>query len=75
MDIREDPYVPIILGRPFLCSTCAIIDVKIWTLSMEIGIEILDFIMTTMMEDPYMEVAFYLIEVEKQEPPESGEKN
>lgn len=64
-DIRENPHVPIIFGRSFLCTTCTIIDVKKRTLSMEVGIEGLDFIMITMMEDPYTEVSYYLIEVAK----------
>lgn len=28
MDIKEDFSIPIILGRPFLATPCAIIDVK-----------------------------------------------
>ncbi|XP_058760736.1 uncharacterized protein LOC131634074 [Vicia villosa] len=61
--IREDPRVPFIMRRSFLCTACTIIDVKSGTLSMEVGVERLDFIMTTMMENPYIEILCYLVEV------------
>lgn len=65
MDIRKGPHVPIIMGRPFLYTVCTIIYVKRRTLSIEVSTERLDFIITTMLEDPYTEVSCYLIEVAK----------
>ncbi|XP_042458445.1 uncharacterized protein LOC122042400 [Zingiber officinale] len=43
LDMEEDPKIPIILGRPFLATTGAIIDVKSHKLSLEIGKEKIEF--------------------------------
>ncbi|XP_042444073.1 uncharacterized protein LOC122029200 [Zingiber officinale] len=37
LDMEEDPKIPIILGRPFLATVGAIINVKSHKLSLEIG--------------------------------------
>ena len=47
MDIREDPYAPIIMDKPFLCNVRILIDVKRGTLSFKTGEEVLYFVMTT----------------------------
>ena len=39
MDIKEDSNIPIILGRPFLETVSAIIDVKQGKLTFELGEE------------------------------------
>lgn len=39
MDMPEDTHVPIILGRPWLATTEAVIDVKIGKLTLEVGEE------------------------------------
>lgn len=46
MDIKEDSNIPIILGRPFLATTRAIIDVKKGKLTFEVGEEKVEFILT-----------------------------
>lgn len=56
-DIKEDHHVPIIVGMPFFCFADIIIDVKRGMLSMKVGDERIYFIMTTMIEDPYIEVS------------------
>ncbi|XP_052621826.1 uncharacterized protein LOC128127384 [Lactuca sativa] len=39
LDIEEDPEIPIILGRPFLNTACALIDVCESTLTLRVGDE------------------------------------
>ncbi|XP_042386505.1 uncharacterized protein LOC121978194 [Zingiber officinale] len=43
MDMKEDPKIPIILGRPFLATAGALIDVKNHKLSLEIDKERIEF--------------------------------
>ncbi|XP_042415188.1 uncharacterized protein LOC122004351 [Zingiber officinale] len=43
LDMEEDPKIPIILGRSFLATAGAIIDVKSHRLSLEIGKEKIEF--------------------------------
>ena len=43
LDMEEDPKIPIILGRPFLATAGAIIDVKNHKLSLVIGKERLEY--------------------------------
>ncbi|XP_042391790.1 uncharacterized protein LOC121982789 [Zingiber officinale] len=43
LDMEEDPTIPIILGRPFLATAGAIIDVKNHSLSLEMGKEKIEF--------------------------------
>ena len=45
MDIKEDSNIPIILGRPFLATAGAIIDVKKGKLTFEVGEEKVEFIL------------------------------
>ncbi|XP_031127578.1 uncharacterized protein LOC116029670 [Ipomoea triloba] len=49
MDIREDPYTPIILGRPFLATTGAIIDARKGSMIFDFGEEKVAF---NVLEDP-----------------------
>ncbi|XP_058724814.1 uncharacterized protein LOC131596224 [Vicia villosa] len=46
MDIQEDSNIPIILGRPFLATAGAIIDVKRGKLTFEVGEEKIEFILS-----------------------------
>ena len=46
MDIKEDNVTPIILGRPFLATVGAIIDVKRGKITFEVGEEKVEFILT-----------------------------
>ena len=43
LDIEEDIQTPIILGRPFLATAVAIIDMKKGKLTFQIGEEIAEF--------------------------------
>ena len=50
MDIKEDSNIPIILGRPFLSTVEAIIDVKKGKLTFEVGEEKVEFIFDTILK-------------------------
>ncbi|XP_058733056.1 uncharacterized protein LOC131604643 [Vicia villosa] len=63
MDIKEDVNTPIILGRPFLATTGAIIDVKKGKLTFEVGEEKVEFILTQFLEAPVIEDTCYLVDV------------
>jgi len=43
MDMNENPEVPIILGRPFLATVGAVIDVQAGTMSFQVCGETIDF--------------------------------
>ncbi|PNX64229.1 hypothetical protein L195_g062013, partial [Trifolium pratense] len=52
MDITEDACIPILLGRPFLATAGAIIDVKRGKLTLEVGEEKIEFILSKFMKTP-----------------------
>ncbi|XP_058784693.1 uncharacterized protein LOC131659532 [Vicia villosa] len=52
MDIHEDSNIPIILGRPFLATAGAIIDVKRGKLTFEVGKEKIEFILSQFLKAP-----------------------
>ncbi|XP_058735185.1 uncharacterized protein LOC131607180, partial [Vicia villosa] len=52
MDIQEDSNIPIILGRPFLATAGAIIDVKRGKLTFEVGEERIEFILSQFLKAP-----------------------
>ncbi|XP_058775016.1 uncharacterized protein LOC131649266 [Vicia villosa] len=52
MDIQEDSNIPIILGRPFLATAGAIIDVKRGKLTFEVGEEKIEFILFQFLKAP-----------------------
>ncbi|MCI52122.1 zinc knuckle family protein, partial [Trifolium medium] len=52
MDIREDFDIPILLGRPFLATAGAIIDVKRGNLTFEVGDEKIEFMLSQFMKSP-----------------------
>src|SRR3954465_2764732 len=52
MDIQEDSNIPIILGRPFLATAGAIIDVKRGKLTFEVGEEKIEFILLHFLKAP-----------------------
>ena len=52
MDITEDSNIPIILGRPFLATARAIIDVKNGKLTFEVGEEKFEFILSQLFKAP-----------------------
>ena len=43
IDIEEDKQVPLLLGRPFLATEAALIDVKKGELSLRVGDEVVHF--------------------------------
>ena len=52
VDITEDSLTPILLGRPFLATAGAIIDVKKGKLTFEVGDEKIEFILSQFMKSP-----------------------
>ena len=63
MDITEDSVTPIILGRPFLATVGAIIDVKKGRLTFEVGEEKVEFILTQFLQAPAMNDTCYLLDI------------
>ncbi|XP_058760778.1 uncharacterized protein LOC131634138 [Vicia villosa] len=63
MDIKEDVNTPIILGRPFLATAGAIIDVKKGKLTFEVGEEKVEFILTQFLQAPAIKDTWYLVDV------------
>ncbi|XP_058726124.1 uncharacterized protein LOC131597442 [Vicia villosa] len=63
MDIKENVITPIILGRPFLATAGAIIDVKKGKLTFEVGEEKVEFILTQFLQAPTIEDTCYLVDV------------
>ena len=55
LDMEEDSQIPIILGRPFLCTAGAVIDVKNGTLSLSIGDHTISFTLTSALKSPLLE--------------------
>lgn len=54
MEIEEDSHVPIILGRPFLATTAAIIDMKNGKITFEVGDEKMEYSLLNAMGTPSM---------------------
>jgi hypothetical protein len=52
MDISEDSHIPILLGRPFLATAGAIIDVKKGKITFEVGDEKIEFLLFKFMNNP-----------------------
>src|SRR4030067_3674096 len=52
MEMEEDRQVPILLGRPFLATAGAIIDVKRGKLAFNVGEEKVEFEFTKLMKSP-----------------------
>ncbi|KAI5441729.1 hypothetical protein KIW84_010974 [Lathyrus oleraceus] len=63
MDIKEDDDIPILLGRPFLSTTEAIIDVKRGKLTLEVGDEKIEFILSKFLMAPIIGDACYAIDI------------
>ncbi|XP_058764020.1 uncharacterized protein LOC131637453 [Vicia villosa] len=63
MDTKEDINTPIILGRPFLATAGAIIDVKKGKLTFEVGEEKVEFILTQFLQALAIEDTCYLVDV------------
>ncbi|XP_050909797.1 uncharacterized protein LOC127123636 [Lathyrus oleraceus] len=63
MDIKEDSHIPIILGRPFLDTAGAIIDVKKGKLTFEVGEEKVEFALAQFLQAPTIEDSCCLLDV------------
>ena len=55
LDMEEDSQIPIILGRPFLCTAGAVIDVKSGTLTLSVGDDKITFTLTSALKSPLLE--------------------
>nr|XP_017245793.1 PREDICTED: uncharacterized protein LOC108217475 [Daucus carota subsp. sativus] len=55
LDMEEDSQIPIILGRPFLCTAGAAIDVKNETLTLCVGDNKSTFTLTSALKSPMLE--------------------
>ena len=63
MDIKEESITHIILGRPFLATVGAIIDVKRGKLTFKVGEEKVEFILTQFLQAPTIDDTCYLLDV------------
>ncbi|XP_058723133.1 uncharacterized protein LOC131594947 [Vicia villosa] len=63
MDIKEDEEIPVLLGRPFLSTVGAIIDVKKGKLTFEVGDEKIEFILSKFLMAPAIGDACYEIAI------------
>ncbi|XP_020272502.1 uncharacterized protein LOC109847682 [Asparagus officinalis] len=63
LEIEEDSNIPIILGRPFLATACAIIDVKNGKLSLNIGGKMIEFDLSNTMKLPLTNKICYRVDV------------
>ncbi|XP_042388061.1 uncharacterized protein LOC121980164 [Zingiber officinale] len=55
LEMDEDPYIPIILGRPFLATARAVIDVKNHKLSLAVGSEKIEFDLSKAIKQPFLQ--------------------
>ncbi|XP_050897066.1 uncharacterized protein LOC127103868 [Lathyrus oleraceus] len=63
MDIKEDSHIPIILGRPFLATARAIIDVKKGMLTIKVGEETVEFLLAKFLQAPAIVDSCCLLDV------------
>ena len=52
INIEEDKQVPLLLGRPFLATEAALIDVKKWELTLRVGDEAVHFNLNHSLKQP-----------------------
>ncbi|XP_056688773.1 uncharacterized protein [Spinacia oleracea] len=62
MEMEEDAQVPIILGRPFLATAGAIIDMKNGKITFEVGDEKMEYTLTNSMGSPSMGETIYRVD-------------
>lgn len=75
MDIKEDEEILILLGKPFLSTVGAMIDVKIGKMTFEVGDEKVEFILSKFLKAPAMDdsccatniIDKYIRELDKEE--------
>ncbi|XP_074298004.1 uncharacterized protein LOC141628803 [Silene latifolia] len=63
LDIAEDTRTYIILGRPFLCTAGAIIDVKLGRLTLEVGDDVITFSLPETLSRPMIEDTCYSVDI------------
>ncbi|XP_074265950.1 uncharacterized protein LOC141588405 [Silene latifolia] len=63
LDIAEDTRTQIILGRPFLCTAGAIIDVKLGRLTLEVGDDVITFSLPETLSRPMIEDTCYSVDI------------
>lgn len=63
MGIKQDSNIPIILGRPFLATASAIIDVKRGKLIFEVGEEKIEFILSQFLKSPAIDETCCFIDI------------
>jgi len=63
MDMEEDSQVPILLGRSFLATAGAVIDVKNGRLAFHVGDEKVEFEITNLMKSPSIQDSCAMVDV------------
>ncbi|XP_074301463.1 uncharacterized protein LOC141632855 [Silene latifolia] len=63
LDIAEDTRTQIILGRPFLCTAGAIIDVKLGRLTLEVGDDVITFSLPETLSRLMIEDTCYSVDI------------
>ena len=63
MEMEEDNQVPILLGRPFLATAWAIIDVKHGKLAFNVGKETVEFELAKLMKSPSIKDSCCMIDI------------
>lgn len=63
MDIKKDDEIPILLGRQFLSTAGAIIDVKRGNMTFEVGDEKVEFILSKFLMAPTIDDSCYAIDI------------
>ena len=62
LEMEEDSQIPIILGRPFLATAGAIINVKRGKIKLEIGEETIEFDVFKMTKDPSFTKTYFRVD-------------
>jgi len=63
MEMEEDNQAPILLGRPFLATAGAIIDVKHGKLAFNVGKETVEFELAKLMKSPFIKDSCCMIDI------------
>jgi len=63
VDIKEDSEIPILLGRPFLATAGAVINVKYGKIAFHVGDEKVEFEIAKLMKDPSIFDSYCMIDV------------
>ncbi|XP_013601234.1 PREDICTED: uncharacterized protein LOC106308640 [Brassica oleracea var. oleracea] len=66
LEVDEEPIDPLILGRPFLCTAGAIIDVRQGRIDLHLGDIAMKFKMNKLLKKPMLDTQTYTVEDEDQ---------